>query len=583
MQRALPARGPALIGLVAVLSVLAVLAGCAGGGRTVHGDGIPAPTQTLIDVPSPTAAPPPGRHPDILVIEADDMRWDELRWMPNVRRLIQRRGLDFANSFAPYPLCCPSRASFLSGQYAHNHHVYSHKDPFGFQAFDDRTTLATRLQGAGYRTALIGKYLNGYGQQPVPATGTSSLHYVPPGWTRWMAGSDHLWHPGQRLQGGTYNYFRLVQNLDGRIVQWPHRYSTDVLARQTRSVIDRWRTGAPWFIWWTPIAPHFGKPHESDDPGPAVLPRHRGRVGWFTPARPDWVKGLFDRAITHGLGTPVTHQAEADVSDKPRYLRRMPPLSAEEKAKETVLTRQRAEALYVMDLEVGRTLALLGRTRQLRNTLVVFTSDNGYYLGEHRKREGKITLHEPSLRVPLLISGPGIRHGRRYDPATTIDLAPTLAAYAGTTMPGTDGVDLGPVIRSGDRGWTRPVVTEAMMKRPPGDRDFLPGSPLDTRGVRLGRWKLTDYSDGEQELYDLLRDPLELHGLQRDPAHRSMLRRMEALFRRYENCAGAACSAAVPADLRLTPDQERRLTLREIRRTDSYDENAPVGAPLHLG
>ena len=93
------------------------------------------------------------------------MRWDDLRWMPDVRRLLQRKGLSFENSFAPYPLCCPSRASFLSGQYTHNHHVYSHLEPYGFAAFRDQRTIATVLQGAGYRTALVGKYLNGYGEQ----------------------------------------------------------------------------------------------------------------------------------------------------------------------------------------------------------------------------------------------------------------------------------------------------------------------------------------------------------------------------------------------------------------------------------
>ena len=103
----------------------------------------------------------------MLVIETDDMRWDELKFMPNVRKLIQGRGLAFENSFAPYPLCCPSRASFLTGKYAHNHHVLSHLDPFGFQAFDDRTTLATVLHGGGYQTALVGKYLNGYARQHV--------------------------------------------------------------------------------------------------------------------------------------------------------------------------------------------------------------------------------------------------------------------------------------------------------------------------------------------------------------------------------------------------------------------------------
>jgi hypothetical protein len=151
-----------------------------------------APSDTLGDPASAEVTEAPQKHPNMLVIETDDMRWDDLRWMPSVRRLIQRRGLSFENSFAPYPLCCPSRSSFLSGKYTHNHHVYTHLEPYGFAAFQDRHTIATVLQGAGYHTALVGKYLNGYGEQYLRSD-KSSLHYVPPGWDQWYASSDHLW------------------------------------------------------------------------------------------------------------------------------------------------------------------------------------------------------------------------------------------------------------------------------------------------------------------------------------------------------------------------------------------------------
>src|SRR6478672_2836814 len=174
-----------------------------------------APRQTLITPASPTVSEPKQRRPNVLVIEADDMRWDDLRWMPNVRRLLQRRGLTFENSFAPYPLCCPSRASFLTGMYTHNHHVYSHVDPYGFAAFHDQRTIATVLQQAGYRTALIGKYLNGYGEQPIRGTRKSSLLYQPPGWTQWLGSTDRNWRPWEPYRGGTYDYFDLAQNING--------------------------------------------------------------------------------------------------------------------------------------------------------------------------------------------------------------------------------------------------------------------------------------------------------------------------------------------------------------------------------
>ncbi len=289
------------------------------------------------------------------------------------------------------------------------------------------------------------------------------------------------------------------------------------------------KTRAPWFVWWTPTAPHHGLPVEPDDPAPTR--RRDGEFSsWDTPGRPDWVKGRFDRRITHGSGTPSSGSAEKIIKDKPNYLRKQPELTAAEKAAETEVTRQRAESLFALDVQVRRTYAHLRKIGELENTVIAFTSDNGYYLGEHRKRTGKITLHEPSLRVPLLIAGPGVPRGRRYDPVTTIDLAPTLAAYAGTKIDRADGTSLLPVIR-GDQGWDRAVVTEGMMGFGRYAEEFELGrSPLDTRGLRLGRWKLTRYSTGETELYDLLTDPLELRNLARAPAHAGTLRTLLDLY-----------------------------------------------------
>ena len=515
----------------------------------------------------------PRKRPNVLVIETDDMRWDDLRWMPNVRRLLQRRGLSFENSFAPYPLCCPSRSSFLSGRYTHNHHVYTHLEPYGFAAFPDRRSIATVLQGAGYQTGLVGKYLNGYGEQYL-RSGGSSLNYVPPGWDQWYAGSDHLWdYDDPNHGGGTYSYNHLVENINGEIHSFPGRYSTDVVAEQAREVITGFsKTRDPWFVWWTPTAPHHGLPVEPDDPLPTR--RQDGEFSsWDTPGRPDWVKGRFDSRITHGSGTPPSGSAEKNIKDKPNYLRRQPELAPAEKDAETEVTRQRAESLYALDVQIRRTYAHLRKLGQLENTVIAFTSDNGYYLGEHRKRTGKINLHEPSLRVPLLIAGPGVPHGRRYDPVTTVDLAPTLAAYAGTRMDRADGTSILPIIR-GDQGWDRAVVTEGMMGFGRYAEEFALGrSPLDTRGLRLGRWKLTRYSTGEAELYDLLTDPLELRNLARRPAHAETLRSMLDLYKRYHDCRGAECRVALPPEWRLTPAESRELTQQQVKATNRYYGN----------
>jgi len=554
-----------IIALVAL--VLMILAAC-GTAEVDPRAERSGPERTRITPAPPETTEPPKRHPNVLVIETDDMRWDDLRWMPNVRRLLQRRGLSFENSFAPYPLCCPSRASFLTGKYAHNHRVLSHLSPFGFASFRDKRTIATVLQRAGYRTALVGKYLNGYGEQPIRRTGRPSLGYVPPGWTQWLAGSDRVWRADEGYGGSTYDYFHLAQNVNGRIVSSPGRYSTDVLAEQVREVAGEFgRDPDPWFIWWTPVAPHHGSPVESDDPGPTT--RGDGfSTSWVTPARPDWVKGRFDARITHGSGTPATESAEEDVTDKPRYLRKLPDLVRAEREAVTEVTRQRAEALFVLDVQVRKTISALSRSGQLANTLIVFTSDNGYYLGEHRKREGKINLHEPSLRVPLIIAGPGVPTGTRYDPVSTVDLAPTLAAYAGVRMPGADGLDLTRLITGGDRGWDRPVVTEGMMSSGQyAALDRLGPSPLNTRGLRLGRWKLTRYSTGEAELYDLAQDPLELSNLAKVKRYAGVLADMKGLYRRYADCRSDKCTTALPARYRLTPEQSRRITENQKRAT----------------
>lgn len=557
--------------LTIVALVLALLAAASCGGSNKPPRTVEPPEPTLS---APTKFVPRVKKPNVLVIETDDMRMDELRFMPNVRKLIARRGLAFENSFAPYPLCCPSRASFLTGQYAHNHGVLSTSSPFGFQSFDDRRTLGTVLQGAGYQTALIGKYLNGYARQHQFGSSASSRRYVPPGWNQWLAGSDHLYPLGSPLHGGTYNYFSMTQVDNGTVTPHRGRYSSDVTAEQTRATLTQFGSAKkPWFIWWTPTAPHFGNPHEADDPRP--LRDTAGHLErWETPGRPAWVKGHFDRQITHPLGQPPVGPAEADISDKPKFMRSRPEMDAAEKAALTEVSRQRAESLFALDRQVAVTLKKLQSTGQYKNTVVAFTSDNGYFLGEHRKRQGKILSHEPSLRVPFLIAGPGIRHGRRYDPVTTVDMAPTFAAYAGLKgMPGADGRSMLPIIYGSDRGWEAPVVTEGTMT----DRGYLgnhtqPGfiSALNTRGIRTARYKYTKYSSGESELYDLAKDPLELDGKQDDPAYAAVKKKLDALWFAYYDCKGTVCDKPLPARFRATPAREKKITDAEIRRTNTY-------------
>jgi N-acetylglucosamine-6-sulfatase len=261
----------------------------------------------------------------------------------------------------------------------------------------------------------------------------------------------------------------------------------------------------------------------------------------LTTARPPWVRGRFDDVLRR---TPGDTWRTTRWRDKPRYLRQRAPLNPAERAGLLELARQRAEALWVADREVARTVAAVRRTGEADDTVVVFTSDNGFFLGEQRMRQGKIFPHEPSLRVPLLMSGPGIPAGeRRSDPFTSIDLAPTLAALAGV-QPGhrVDGVSLADVARTGDRGWTRGVLTETgpMKSR---RRSFL-------LGVRTPRYLYVDVATGERELYDLRRDPQQLRNLAGRPAYADVQRQLARVLARLQDCRGEACARPLPRPLR---------------------------------
>src|SRR5262245_17753668 len=186
----------------------------------------------------------------------DDMRTDDLRWMPMTRRMIAAQGARFANSFSPNPLCCPARASFLNGEYTHNHGVWSARGPYGFQAFNDRRTLPVWLRRAGYHTLFLGKYLNGYGRQPTFG-GRRSVRYVPPGWTDWRGSIDGGLRSGNPLSGGTYRYFDMTLNVNGRLRGHQGEYSTKLLGRQSIGMIRRYaRSSKPFFLWTAYVAPH---------------------------------------------------------------------------------------------------------------------------------------------------------------------------------------------------------------------------------------------------------------------------------------------------------------------------------------
>jgi arylsulfatase A-like enzyme len=522
--------------------------------------------------PNGATQPRQSRRPNIVLLLTDDMRTDDLRFMPNVRRLIGDRGLDFRNSFSPYPLCCPARASLLSGEYSHNHHVFSTKFPFNFRAFHDRSTLGTSLNRAGYNTLFLGKYLNGYGNEKVPSTGQSSFRYVPPGWTEWYGAPNRPRNSGYH-SGGTYNYFHTIFNINGNIDD-THKgqYQTHVISGMARALIRKYhRSPKPFFMYLAPVAPHFGRPTEKDDPRNIVSPASGKPERIKTPARPRWVWGHFDKQIPRASGLPKDGgPSERDVSDKPRPMNRRPELTPQERIAVRTLTRQRAESLFVLDRKVKTLVRTLKATHEYNNTVIIFTSDNGYFLGEHRMRQGKIKPHEPSLRVPFLIAGPGIPHGQRFDPITTPGLTATIVQLAHATMPHpADGLSVVPSFAR-DRGWTVPVVTEGLEPSKVfrvASRHPAAGfhDPRTTIGIRTPRWKYVRYNDGDGELYDLDKDPNELQSHFGDPRYASIQHELARLWRQYKDCRGASCRVPMPANLQRDPRADRLGTNKQSR------------------
>jgi N-acetylglucosamine-6-sulfatase len=452
-----------------------------------------------------SAAPAASKPLNIVLIDTDDQTQASLKFMPNVKRLLVDQGVTFDNSFVSYSLCCPSRATVLTGQYAHNHGVLGNSPPNGgYHKLDHSNTLAVWLQRAGYRTILIGKYLNGYGK-PNPSE-------VPPGWSEWY-GLTKL-----TFLGGTINE-------NGKLVNLPKDesgYQTDVLARLAEDAIRRSSRGSqPFFLWLTPHVPHNGGPADPDDPAGTGTTR--------PPAR------YRDHFASQPLPMPPSFN-EADVSDKPVGIRNRPLLTAQKIAGLREAYQQALEANLGVDDAVKSVVDTLRSTGELDNTLIAFTSDNGFFYGEHRVPAGKVLLYEPSIRVPLVVHGPGIPKGvHRKQIAANVDLAPTFVqltkAKAGRVM---DGRTLVPLFRSASAGANRDLLLE----------DGLAGGKKNSRqyvAVRTPRYLYAEYANGEHELYDLATDPNELNSRHADPALVSVRERLARILARLRTCAGPNC------------------------------------------
>ncbi|TCJ30484.1 sulfatase family protein [Nocardioides jejuensis] len=485
--------------------------------------------------------------PNVLVVMTDDMRYDDVKYMPNLRKFLGARGTDFRNMFAPTPLCCPNRASFLTGKYAHNHHVWWHDEPWGYGAFDDRHTIGGALQAAGYTTGYVGKYLNGYGRMRPKADPTHKPStYVPAGWDEWRGTPDATSLPeSDPRAGSTYRYFDTTVNENGKLVGHQGVYNSRLLVSEGVKLIDKFHgSSKPWYLMINSLAPHHGGPVEKDDPY------------LVTPARPTWVKGKFNQQIQRGPGVPRSGEPEADVSDKARITRSKEPFGKRERNAVRNEARQRAETLYVLDKQLQRVWDELARAGQLRNTVIAFTSDNGYMEGEHRWQAGKLIGFDSSYRVPLLVAGPGIPAGaRQYSPVTTIDLTASILDWTGAHLPGVDGRSFVPDIGT-KVGWNRAVGYEAHIPNIRNKQKTIFTDARQAIGIRTGRYFYVRYANGQSELFDLEKDPLELKSVTADPAYAAAKRELNVAWKAFKDCRGEACVVALPPNLRTNAAQD---------------------------
>lgn len=451
------------------------------------------------------AAPAGAARPNVVVIETDDQTVADLASMPETQRLIGDRGVTFVNSFVSLSQCCPSRATFLTGQYAHNHNVRSTEPPFGgFGAFEDSESVAVWLRRAGYETALVGKYLNQYGKH--------DPSYIPPGWTDWHA----------LLGPSTYRFMGFGASDNGHARHYPGSYETDVLTARSEQFVRRTAAaGRPFFLWTTYVAPHLG--------GPRDLFAPQG-FGTTVPS------SLFANAFIGATMPRTPAFDEADVSDKPAGIRDRRRFGPHERELLDAIWRRRQQSLLSVDLGVRGIVRALEQAGVLDDTLLVFTSDNGYLIGEHRIRESKVLPYEPSIRVPLLMRGPGIPRGKsRSQLVWNGDLAPTILEATGARAAWrTDGMSLLPFARDASARSGRDILLEGPSLPRTG------GAPQFT-GLRTSDHLYAEYRGGEVELYDLRRDPYELRNLAGTPAVAPLQRELAGRLARLRDCAGAAC------------------------------------------
>lgn len=431
--------------------------------------------------------------PNVVLIVTDDQDLASMAFMPKTNQLLKDQGTNFTNGFVSNSLCCPSRASVLTGQYSHNNGVWSNGGTLGgYSKLDHTNTLAIWLQSAGYYTTHVGKYLNGYGNE-------SPQTEVPPGWDEWYTGI-------QVLPMDPYNF---ILNENGTVVAYNDdgshaNHGTDVLNQKAVDFINRHATSSaqPFYLQLDHPAPH-----QDDTANNGPLPPLR-------------YENTFD---SEPLPTSKPSFNEASVSDKPSYISTLPLMNQADIDSLTTHYRDRLESLQAVDDSVEAVVNALSSNGMLDNTYIIFTSDNGYFLGEHRIKKGKTHMHEESIKVPLIIRGPNVPVQTVDKFVTNIDLAPTIVSWTNATPQRVmDGLSLVPLLQNPLANWRGIFLLE--------------GDNKQYTGLRGDIYSYTERSDGQFEWYNLLTDPYQL------TAFRGLVPIFHETLIDLETCSGASCN-----------------------------------------
>jgi len=466
------------------------------------------PYETLDnEIPNALAADVSITRPNIVVIMADDLEKRSLQIMvenglvPNLKRHIIDKSITFSNSFATYPLCCPSRSTFLTGQYPHNHGVWSNQLPNGgVTKLVDTSTIATWLHDAQYYTGYVGKYLNQYGTD-VQET------YVPPGWDDWQA----------TVGDSTYFMYSYTINDNGLLVKYGKKwsdYQTDVIAKRSVEFIQEREVSdsTPFFLYINPLAPHT-------DHSTSYCEMNYNQIQTTVP--PGRYRGTTDNIE---LPRPPSFN-EADVSDKPAGSRKPLMTSAHIACLDNYF-HDRLESMQAVDDLIRKVVSTLSTNGELSRTVIVFTSDHGYLLGEHRLF-AKIRLYEESIGVPLYVRIPKVEPQTIDKLVVNNDLAPTLLEFAQAEADmEIDGRSLIPLIENPGTSWREGFLIETPNYSAIRTEDYV---------------YAIHYRNSAKEIYDLDEDPYELDNVAGKTPWKSKISALEEWRQALVVCKGLTC------------------------------------------